>query len=118
MKTLQRAFDRSEANYYRGCHSAIAGSGVFEVDEVIICRRPASSVDFNKILGLTDRSLGSLPEFDLLFSEIGVDYVIEATPDCLSKDGEHDSCRLNYVRAQKEARKVMQHDALRHVADD
>lgn len=93
---MGRAFDRCEANYYRGRHSAIPGSGVFEFDDVIVCRRPASSVDFNKILGLSDRTLSRLPEFERLFIEVDVDYVIEATSDCLSLDGHQHLANLGF----------------------
>jgi hypothetical protein len=96
MMNMGRAFDRCEANYYRGRHSAIPGSGVFEFDDVIVCRRPASSVDFNKILGMTDRTLCRLPEFERLFIDIDVDYVIEATPDCLSPEGERHLTDLGF----------------------
>ncbi len=74
----------------------IPGSGVFEFDDVIVCRRPASSVDFNKILGLTDQTLCRLPEFERLFSEIDTKFVIEVAPYSLSPEGERHLAELGF----------------------
>jgi len=83
---LLESFNRSEATYFEGRHSAIPGAGIFTFSDVIVCRRPGAGVDFNKIMGLREETRHRLPAMARVFEEIHADYTIEFAPGTFSAE--------------------------------